>query len=107
VFEGERVAEQMEPRIITIGKGTMLVDNEDFINGYQAGHLACTLDCRHFPVTNENVIAIFMEKLEDIDLPWQYGLGYCIGWTATLTTKGNSIAFQQQENNKVVVQHDS
>jgi hypothetical protein len=30
-----------------------------------------------------------MEKLEDIDLPWQYGIGYCIGWIATFATKGN------------------
>lgn len=78
--------------MMAIGNGTMLVDNEDFINGYQAGHLACMLDCRafalgHYVSTNENITAIMMEKLENVNVPEQYSVGYCVGWIATFATK--------------------
>jgi hypothetical protein len=80
---------------MAVGQGTILVNNEDFINGYQAGHLACMLDCRafasgYYASTNDNITEIMMEKLEDVDLPWQYGIGYCIGWIATFATKDHS-----------------
>jgi hypothetical protein len=86
----------MEPRAIVIGQGTMLVDSEDFINGYQAGHLACTSDVRHYEITNENVTAILMEKLEDVDSPVQYSIGYCIGWIATFALKGNPASVKEE-----------
>lgn len=84
----------MEPRSMAIGKGNMLVDSEDFINGYQAGHLACMLDHRAFAsgdyaITNENLTAIMMEKLENVDYKEQYSVGYCVGWIATFATKEN------------------
>lgn len=78
----------------------MLVNSEDFLNGYQAGHLAFSLDVRLFQVTNEHVTAIMMEKLEDIDCPEQYSIGYCIGWITTLATKGNSAPVQKQADGK-------
>ncbi len=87
----------MKPRTILIGQGTVLVNNEDFLNGYQAGHLAFSLDARLFQMTNEHIAAIMMEKLENIDCPEQYNIGYCIGWTATLATKGNNIPTRRQQ----------
>ncbi|HEU5379652.1 MAG TPA: hypothetical protein VFV38_29870 [Ktedonobacteraceae bacterium] len=81
----------MKPRMIHVGKGSILVDNEDFINGYQAGVLACQADCRRFAINNENVGAILTENLENPDKPEQYRIGYCIGWVVTLATKGNTI----------------
>lgn len=82
----------MEPRTLAVGQGIMLVNSEEFLNGYQAGHLACTLDCRasalgHYALTNETLTALMMEKLEDVDCPEQYNVGYCIGWIATFATK--------------------
>ncbi len=69
----------------------MLVNSEDFLNGYQAGHLAYMLVCRTFHVTNESITTIMMEKLESMDYPEQYSVGYCIGWIATFAIRGNSV----------------
>ncbi|MGH2507267.1 MAG: hypothetical protein ACRDHZ_07650 [Ktedonobacteraceae bacterium] len=87
----------MKPRTISIGEGTMLVNSEDFLNGYQAGYLAFLLDTRLFQMTNEHVTAVMMEKLEDIDSSEQYSVGYCIGWIATLATKGNNVSVHKQQ----------
>lgn len=89
----------MKLRTIAIGQGTMLVTNEDFLNGYQAGHLACMLDCRafalgHYTCTNDNITAIMMEKLEDVGSKEQYNVGYCVGWIATFALKGDNAHVQ-------------
>ena len=80
----------MQPRVITIGKGSVLVDNEHFINGYQAGSLAYRLDRKRFPITSQNMLALLMDKLENIEKPEEYTVGYCVGWIAALALKGGN-----------------
>ncbi len=78
----------MEQCIIQIGKGSILVDNEQFINGYQAGHIACTIDRRTYAMTSANITGILKEKMEGVQEREQYCIGYCVGWVATLASKG-------------------
>ncbi len=77
----------MEQRII-IGKGNIIVDNEQFINGYQAGHIACTIDRRKYVMTSDNITGILKEKMEDVQEREQYSIGYCVGWISTFVLKG-------------------
>lgn len=85
----------IEPRNIAVGKGSILVNNEEFVNGYQAGHLACSLDCRavvagRYQMTDETIAAVLMEQLENANCSEQYNVGYCVGWIATFATKDNT-----------------
>ncbi|MGH2506443.1 MAG: hypothetical protein ACRDHZ_03355 [Ktedonobacteraceae bacterium] len=80
----------MEPRTILIGKGTLLVNSEDFINGYQAGHLAYQLQASTTIYTNTRVTEIMMEKLESMEFKEQYSIGFVVGWIATFATKGTT-----------------
>ncbi len=80
----------MPPRVISIGKGSLLVDSEHFINGYQAGHLAYHQDRKYYPLTYQNMLAILTEQLENPEKPEAYNMGYCVGWIAALATKGGN-----------------
>ena len=77
----------MEQRTILVGKGSILVESEHFINGYQAGSLAYRADQRRYIITNQTVTTVLIEKLENPDIPEQYGIGYCVGWIVALATK--------------------
>ncbi len=83
-------------RVITIGKGSLLVESEHFINGYQAGSLAYHQDRKYYPITYENMLAILMEQLENSEQPEAYSVGYCVGWIATLATKGGNFTQEQE-----------
>lgn len=78
------------PRVIAIGKGSLLVESEHFINGYQAGHLAFHQDRKYFPITYDNMLAILKEQLDNPEQPETYNIGYCVGWIAALATKGGN-----------------
>ncbi len=52
----------MEQPII-IGSGSIFVDNEQFINGYQAGHIACTIDRRKYAMTSDNITGILLSMV--------------------------------------------
>ncbi len=78
----------MEPRTILIGKGTLFVNDEDFINGYQAGHIARQLQASAAIYTNTSITEMMMEKLESLEFKEQYSVGFVVGWIATLVIKG-------------------
>lgn len=73
-----------------IGKSILLTDSEHFLDGYRAGQLACDVDCSAGQVTNEGLTNIMMEKLESLDFPEQYSVGYCVGWIARFATRENN-----------------
>lgn len=77
----------MEPKAMLVGKSVLLTDSEHFLDGYQAGKLACDVDCQSGQITNELLTTIMMEKLESLDFPEQYSIGYCAGWIARFATK--------------------
>ena len=80
----------MPPKTIQIGNGSILATKEDFVNGYQAGHLAYTLakNLHPAPFTDEYLTNLFIDKLEDMGLTTLYGIGYAVGWLGTLANKG-------------------
>ncbi len=56
----------VEPQSISFGKGAITVTNPDFVNGFQAGHLAymAALKQHPEPYTDADIVELFLEKLE-------------------------------------------
>jgi hypothetical protein len=80
----------VEPKTIQFGKGVILASNPDFVNGFQAGHLAymAAMKLHPEPYTDTYIVDLFLYKLEDMQLTSPYGIGYAVGWLNTLATKG-------------------
>lgn len=78
----------MEQRTITVGNGALIATSEDFVNGYQAGHLAYMQQGRFTLFTDSRLIGLMMEKLESLAYTEHYSTGYVVGWIATLAAKG-------------------
>lgn len=78
----------MPAKPVPVGNGFLLATSEDFLNGYLAGHLAYMAQWRSMQCSDEQVTALFLEKLEDIDYSSLYGIGYVVGWLHTLASKG-------------------
>lgn len=76
------------PRMITVGKGSLLLTNEDFLNGYQAGHLAYMADGRAVAFSDTRLITLIMDKLESLEVSEPYSVGFVVGWIASLACKG-------------------
>jgi hypothetical protein len=82
----------VESRTILIGQGTLCINDADFINGYQAGHLAYQLQAKAATFTNTSVTEMLMDKLASLELREQYSVGFVVGWIATLAIKGQQVA---------------
>jgi hypothetical protein len=80
----------VEQRFIPFGKGAIIASSLDFVNGYQAGHLAyMTAMKRHpEPYTDTHITELFLENLESMTLSSIFAIGYAVGWLNTLATKG-------------------
>lgn len=79
------------PRPVSVGNGLLVMTTEEFINGYQAGHLAYMSQSRTVLLTDETVIIHLLDKLEDIRVTDRYGVGYIVGWVAALAYKGTQM----------------
>ena len=88
----------MDLKLITVGKGSIVSDNEDFLNGYQAGHMACRLEMKQTTFTNTSLTDMMMEKLESMSIPEQFSVGYIVGYIATLTLKGPHQTLNENED---------
>lgn len=75
-------------RTIQIGNGLLLVTNLDFLNGYQAGHLAYMTEDRTVVFSDTRLITLMMDKLESLDDTEPYSVGYVVGWLVSLSCKG-------------------
>lgn len=73
---------------IQFGNGGITATSRDFVDGYQAGHLAYVAEERITAPTDEQITALFLEKLEDMGHSSLYGVGYAIGWLNTLARRG-------------------
>jgi hypothetical protein len=82
----------VEPRTILIGQGTLFIHDEDFINGYQAGHLSYRLQATTTTFTNTSVTEMLLDKLASVESREQYSVGFIVGWIATLVLKGQQVA---------------
>lgn len=88
----------MELKLIQVGKGSIVVDNEYFINGYQAGHMACRLEMKQATFSNKSLTEMMMEKLESMTIPEQYSIGYIVGYLSTLTLKSPHSTLNENED---------
>ncbi len=68
--------------IMQYGKGTVLVTKSDFKKGFLAGQVdyKATKALNPEPLTDEEIVDITLEKLEDIRLSSSYGIGFTAGF---------------------------
>lgn len=78
----------LTPRMIPIGNSSLLLTNEQFLNGYQAGHLAYMADGRITQFSDTSLITLIMDKLESLEHSEAYAVGYVVGWIVTFASKG-------------------
>lgn len=91
----------MTPRTVQVGTGSLLITKEDFLNGYQAGHLACMTEGRSVLFTDETLRMLIMDKLESLEYSEPYSVGYVVGWIVSLATKGGAADCERhQEANR-------
>lgn len=88
----------MKQKLVPIGNGFLAITSEDFLNGFQAGHLAFQLDSRaaHVHLSDRHLTSLLMEKLESTDTTELYNFGYVTGWFATLANQGVQIIPNQE-----------
>ena len=86
----------VKQQAISFGKGTITATSRDFVNGFQAGHLAYMATRKRLPerYTDVYIVELFLEKLEDMKLSSPYGIGYAVGWLNTLARKGSRKRFE-------------
>lgn len=77
----------MLPRTITVGTNALLLTSEDFLNGYQAGHLSYMAEFRNHTLTDSNLTELLMAALEDMQHSEPYCMGFVVGWLATFASK--------------------
>lgn len=80
----------MTPRTVPVGASSLLFTSLDFLNGYQAGHLAYMTEGRAIQFSDTNLIALLMERLESLEYSERYSVGYVVGWIVSLATKGRA-----------------
>ncbi len=74
------------PRIIQIGNTAIHATNQDFIQGFEAGNLA--FQANQEPYTDEEVMQLILDKLEDLNCSTSFGLGFSVGWLNALARDG-------------------
>jgi hypothetical protein len=77
----------LSPRTITVGVNQLLLTDEDFLNGYQAGHLAYMAQDRARLFSDTSVRKLLMEMLENMDYSEAYCFGHVFGWIVTFASK--------------------
>jgi hypothetical protein len=82
------------PRMVPVGRGSLLMTSEEFLNGYQAGHLAYMTEARAVAFSDERLRTLIMDKLESMDDSERYNVGYVVGWIVSLACKGTKGVLQ-------------
>jgi len=77
----------LAPRTIPIGANQLLLTDEDFLNGYQAGHLAYMAQDRARQFSDTSVRKFLMAMLENMDYSEAYCFGHVFGWIVTFASK--------------------
>ena len=75
------------PRAAAIGSNQLLLTNEDFLNGYQVGHLTYMTNGRALPFSDTSLRKLMMAMLENMDFSEAYCFGYVVGWIVTFASK--------------------
>lgn len=77
----------MLPRTLTIGINVLVLTSEDFLNGYQAGHLSYMAEFRTLALTDRALTELLLAALEDTGHTEAYCMGFVVGWLATFACK--------------------
>lgn len=80
-------------RPLVLGRGVITVTSEEFLTGYQEGHLTYMVQDRSKQHSDESITALVLEQLESLDHSSLHGTGFIVGWLVTLVTRG----MQQRE----------
>ena len=81
----------MQQRIIAVGNSALVVNNEDFISGYEAGKQAYLSASRPLLFTDEEITDLVLEELGSMEHSSTYSTGYIMGWISTFTSKGQRV----------------
>jgi hypothetical protein len=79
--------ENYQRRNVSVGQGCIVMTSEDFVNGYQAGHLSYMLEARTVMVTDEALMTLIADRFANKDQSERYNAGYIVGWLAALVCK--------------------
>lgn len=78
----------MKSTTVPMGRGSIIITSEEFLNGFNAGKLTHKNDDYAAPAaTDRHLTSLLMEKLEDVDHTELYNFGYLVGWLATLANR--------------------
>jgi len=75
------------PRNVPVGANQLLLTDEAFLDGYQAGHLTYMVNGRAMQFSDTSLRALLMAMLENMDFPEAYCFGYVVGWLVTFASK--------------------
>lgn len=75
-------------RPLFMGRSMVAVTSEDFLTGYQEGHLTYMVQDWTSQHTDESITALVLEQLESLDHSSLHGTGFIVGWLVTLITRG-------------------
>lgn len=79
--------EEKQQISVPVGQGSITMTSEDFVNGYQAGHLSYVLEARARTVTDDALITLIMGRITNKDYNERYSTGYIVGWIVALVSK--------------------
>jgi hypothetical protein len=78
----------MSAKLVSVGNGFLLLTSEEFASGFLAGHLAYMVERRGMPVSDDELATVFLTRLSDPHESQLSGIGFLVGWLATLANKG-------------------
>jgi hypothetical protein len=70
-----------------LGQATILLADDQFLNGYQAGHLCYMLDYRTKVLSDDEIYHFLAHNLLAPLHPQRWNAGYIIGWIITMHQK--------------------
>jgi hypothetical protein len=72
-----------------IGQVTIILSDDQFLNGYQAGHLQYMLGYRARLLSDEDIYHFLVTNLLTDPPSHRWNAGYVMGWLITMHEKGN------------------
>ena len=77
-----------------IGTATITVENDDFVNGCQAGYLRFEVDHKGNPIPEEEIYACIASNIYNTLNTSNYNAGFVTGWITALLGK-NGVEVQR------------
>jgi hypothetical protein len=71
---------------LQIGATVISASNQEFIEGFEAGNRAYSTSQE--PYTDEFIMDMVLEKMEDMDCSTAASIGFVVGWLAALAVVG-------------------